>query len=280
MATTTSAASNVTPINDSAAGTKAQQYINRLYLELQTATSAYNTQNTLLKKYQTQQTDYNTKFNNAETLYTRLSANLKDAQNAKGDVDKITQFFSKQQSAVLEMVQNAHDMSTAAYESLSFLVYQGMGRVDAINTILTDDNKTFNEKKASDNPPPENVPVPWISAVTDAAGAAQASGTAAIVAGQDAVKAAFNAYIKNKTIYSRTTTYLNSFLSFDKDLQSLIDRLIKETSLAKHQSDQLKAQLALINERVTELSKADNKMKLEVDEARNKYKLLLPLAKQ
>ena len=169
------------------------------------------------------------------------------------------------------MMQNSHDMSITAYESLFFLVHQGVGRTEAINALVTGDNKEFNKEKTSDTPPPSSVPMPWVSAVTDAASAAQASGSAAVKAGQAAVKAAFNAYINNKTIYSRTTSHLNSFLSFDSDLKSLIDRLVKETSLAKHQVDQLKSQLNIMNERVQNLTVDDQKMKLKVDEAKNKY---------
>ncbi len=271
MSTTTSKPSAAKAINDSMAGTKAQKYINSLYQSVQTATSNYNSQNSLLKKYTTQQTEYSSKHKNADALYNRLSANLKDAQNAAKDINQVMNFFSNQQSAVLEMVQNAQDMSTSAYESLAFLVYQGIGRVEAINTTINTDNQNFANKKNSDTPPPPNTPVPWISSITDATGKAQASGNAAMNAGQTAVEAAFNAYVANKTIYSRTTSYLNSFTSFHKEIQSLISRLVKETSLALYQASVISAQLDIVNDRVKNLTKIVNKKKITLDEATKKY---------
>jgi len=271
MSTTTTQSSGSQSINDSMAGTKAQKYINSLYQSLQTATSNYNSQSTLLKKYTAQQTDYTTKYENAQALYGQLSNNLKDATSAAADVKQVIAFFSSQQSSVLGMVQNAKDMSTSAYESLAFLVQQGIGRVEAINTTINADNESFADKKNSDSPPPPNTPEPWISSVTDAVGKAQASGKAAMDAGQEAVEAAFNAYITNQTIYSRTTSYLNSFTSFYKELQSLLNRLVQETSLAKHQSSLLKAQLDIINERVKALTLLVDKRKISMDEATQKY---------
>ena len=257
--------------NDSMAGTKAQKYINSLYQALQAATTSYNSEKTILSKYVQQQSDYTTKYENADALYKRLSQNLADAKDAKQDVKQVMTFFSKQQSAVLTMVNNAKDMSTTAYESLAFLIQQGIGRVEAINTTINSDNADFAAKKNSDNPPPPNTPVPWISSVTDAAGKAQASGTAAMKAGEEAVEAAFKAYISNQTIYSRTSSYLNSFTSFYNQLQTLQNRLVKETALAKQQADLLKAQLDAINERVKSLSTLVDKKKIALDEAQNKY---------
>ncbi|MFC5049184.1 hypothetical protein ACFPK9_00930 [Rubritalea spongiae] len=271
MSATASTSPKKPAINDSMAGTKAQQYINSLYQELQTATNNYNSQNTILGKYVAQQKDYTTKHANAEALFERLQSNLKDAKQAQKDVEKVLIFFAGQQAAVAEMVGHAKDMSTHAYESLSFLVHQGIGRVNAANTVINADNQKFNDSKHSDNPPPSNVSQPWTNSVTNAIGSAQASGSAAVSAGQDACKAAFQAYITNQSIYSRTTSYLSSFSSFSKQLLSLHNRLVKETSLAKHQTIQLKAQLDMINERVKALNIAVENKKTAMDEAQNKY---------
>ncbi|WP_018970915.1 hypothetical protein [Rubritalea marina] len=271
MSATASKGSKTPAINDNMAGTKAQQYINTLHQELQTATNNYNSQNTILSKYVTQQKDYTTKSANAEALFERLESNLKDAKQAQKDVEKVVTFFSSQQAAVAEMVGHAKDMSTHAYESLCFLVHQGVGRVNASNTVINGDNKKFEDSKHSDTPPPSNVPQPWTNSVTGAIGTAQASGAAAVTAGQDACKAAFQAYISNQSIYSRTTSYLSSFSSFSKQLQSLHNRLVKETSLAKHQAIQLKAQLDMINERVKALNTLVDQKKIAMDEAQNKY---------
>ena len=257
--------------NDSMTGTKAQKYINALYQALQAATSSYQSEKTILQKYVTQQKDYTAKYGIADTLYKRLNQNLKDAHNAKKDVKQVMNFFTQQQSSVLTMVDNAKDMSTSAYESLSFLVQQGIGRVEAINSTLNSDNANFEVKKTSDTPPPPNTPIPWASSVTDAASKAQASGTSAMKAGEEAVIAAFKAYISNQTIYSRTTSYLNSFTSFYTQLQTLQSRLVKETAQAKQQVNLIKAQLDATNSLVVKLSTNVDQKKISLDEAQNKY---------
>lgn len=257
--------------NDSMAGTKAQKYINSLYQALQTATSNYQTQNTILTNNLNQQKKVTAKQATADALYQRLLQNLKNANTAEDNVKKVTQFFAKQQTAVMNMVENAKEMSTSAYESLYFLVKQGKGRIDAINNIMQQDNKDFEDKKNSQNPPASNVPTPWISTVLNTVGKAQASGAAAITAGQKAVESAFKAYISNQTIYYRTTSYLNSFTDFQKQLKELQDRLIQETSLAKYQSDLLDAQVKAINERVTTLQELTQSKKTLMDEAQKRY---------
>lgn len=271
MSTTPATPAKNPAINDSMAGSKAQKYINGLYLAVQAATTDYNSHKSNLQKYVTQQTDYTVKYDHANALYTRLHSNLKDAETAQKDINKVLAFFNKQQSEVLTMVNNAKDMSTHAFESLAFLVQQGIGRVDAINATINVDNETFTESKTSQNPPLPNTPVPWISNVTDAVGKAQASGSVAMNAGKEAVEAAFNAYITNQTIYSRTTSYLASFASFHKQLKTLQDRLVKESSLAEHQAKLLKAQLKIINARVTSLDTLVDKKKIALDQANKKY---------
>jgi len=250
------------------AGTKAQQYINSLYQALQTAINNYQAENSILSNNQSLLTQITTKHTNAKALYTRLQQNLTDAHAAESDVQKVMQFFAKQQSSVLTMVNNAKDMSTNAFESLYFLVQQGVGRVEAVDTIVTNDNKKFEANKA-DKPP--NTPVPWVSSITDSIGKAQASGSAAVDSGKAAVIAAFNAYISNQTIYYRTTSYLNSFIEFQKQLKSLQTRLIQETSLAKYQSDLLHAQLKALNERVKALQNNVHSKKIAMDEAQKMY---------
>ena len=257
--------------NDAAAGTKAQQYINGLYQALQSAENDYQTQQSILSKNQAQKASYEAKYTIALDHYNTLKNNQSLAIAAQNDVKTIVSFFSTQQSAVAEMVKNAKDASTNAYEALFFLIQQGIGRVDAINSLMSADNTSYNDKKTAGTLDPPNAPVPWVSSVTDAVGKAQASGAAAMEAGTTAVTAAFNAYAANQSILSRTNTYLNSFKNFEQQLNDLKNRLVKETAMAQQKSSLLKVQLDAITSRVDSLETLVDAKKTAFDEAQNKY---------
>lgn len=256
--------------SDAMAGTKAQKYINGLYQLQQTATNNYRTQSSILASNITQQEQLAQKSEYAKAHYAQLQQNLTEAQEAEENVKKVMQFFAKQRTLVLNMVENAKSMSSNAYQSLYFLVKQGVARVEALNNLVIADNKEYAEAKEADEVA-SNVPVPWLSSVTSALEQAQASGEAATTAGEEAVQAAFNSYISNQSIYYRTTSYLRSFVGFQKQLRELQERLIKETSLAKYQSDLLDAQLLAADARVKSLQTLTQTKKVAMDEANKMY---------
>lgn len=235
--------------NNSQASSAAQKYIEKLYKTFTLKTSTYNSLNAQLMNTQTQQLNYQERYNDAKTLYGSLQKNLNDAHSATTNVRDVRDFFKTQQAATKTLVDRAESMCTQIYQAMALCVNDGIARVEAISTQMASDNTAAASAEDNDGV----TTVPWTGLMLDPVSKAQAVGQTALKAGESAAAAAFKAYVSNASIYSRTSTYLTSFNSFLDDLNSLTTRLIQETSLAKKQLDLLDNQVSTINNRLAAL---------------------------
>lgn len=237
------------------------RYIHGLHDKLVTAQGELRSTNTLLSNILNQQTNLNTELKSIKAEQEDVKNSIDQANSALANVELIIQFFSDRVETTTNMVQTAQNMVNDIYAATNYLNNTGMERIEKVQELVTG----FNSK--STTPLDEKWTSPFATSISDA----QAYAASAFTAAKKATKAAFEAYVDNLQVATRSQNYLTQFSIFQKELENFISRKKNEKALVDKRELYVNTEKSALDKRVTNAQKLQQAQELMVNQYQQEF---------
>lgn len=236
-------------------------YIHQLYHNWQNTKSQYEQVQKNHSVLKVEKQNIGEEYTRIRVAKAEAKDNLKSAEEALNKVEKIVRFFKSRKSTTGEMVSFAGNMAQKIFEATEFINKEALERVEEIKEKVTAFDKKDDPKNGEQ----------WSELFTTKIIDSDKLGQAAFTAGVTAVKAAFNAYVSNQQIHSRTINYLQKFTSFESELRGIITRLGQEQALINRRYIILEGKNEAIDSQMADLSIRLQNLEFETVQAHAEY---------